>query len=79
MKARQIRKLRRRISSKGYYQERLDYWLNKCSQMHTFYKFECNEFFRGHKVASHNIGVYNREMPRIEAQIDWYERKINNQ
>lgn len=47
--------------------------------MHTFYKFECNEFFRGHKVASHNIGVYNRDMPRIEAQIDWYERKINNQ
>ena len=77
MKARQIRKLRKRISANGYYQERLEYWLRKCQQMDSFYKFECSEFFRGHVVATYNLKIYNRDMPRFEARVKWYEHKLD--
>ena len=77
MKARTIRRLKKRISNRDYCQKRLDYWLWKGKELNTFYKFECSEFFRGATVANCNLRRYNREIPRIEAQIRWYERKIN--
>lgn len=76
MKAQQIKKLRKRISADGYYQERLQYWLRKCQQIHSFYKFECSEFFRDDVVATHNLRIYNRDMPRFETHVRWYEHKL---
>ena len=77
MKAKHIRRLRKRIVAPGYYEKRLQYWLKVSSELETFWKFECSDFFRGSTTARHNQRRYNRDNPRVESKIAWYERRVD--
>ena len=78
MKARTIQRLRKQIAASDYYEKRLQYWMKVSSALERFYKFECSNFFRGEAVAAVNIRRYNRDRPRVDARVEWYDSKLNN-
>ena len=47
MNAKGIKRLRKKISQKGYYEKRWDMYAEKCKQWNSFNRWKCNSFFVG--------------------------------
>jgi hypothetical protein len=76
MKARHIKKLRKKISKSGYHQKRLELFKEKLKEWRHFQQFECVEFFRGEELANHNQSIYDKEQPRDVKKFNYYVNKI---
>lgn len=76
MKARQFRKLRKKIAKKGYYQKRYEALLKRIKRWEDFYKFECSDFFRGSDLADYNNDIYEANAPRLKQKADWYKQRL---
>lgn len=79
MKARTIRRLRKKISKKGYYEDRWEMFAEKCKQWKRFERWECNSFFVGYEAAERNRWIYNTEGKRDMAKCDYYRRKVTRE
>ena len=77
MRARHIRKLRKKILQNDYYNNRLEKYKKELGDLKTFYTFECSEFFRGEKVAKYNTKIYYEKITRVERRFDHYVNKVN--
>lgn len=42
-----------------------------------FFDFECNEFFKGERIADRNYKIYQKRITRNERRIDFLESLIN--
>lgn len=78
MKAKTIRKLRKKISQKGYYEERWDIYAEKCRQWERFNRWQCNSFFVGFEKAERNQYIYDTEGSRDIKKCNYYRRKVCN-
>lgn len=76
MKARTIKKLRKKISKKGYYKKRLDVLTVKLEYWNIFNTFKCDSFFVGSARANYNQLIYDANQPRLSQKADWYLDKI---
>lgn len=76
MKAKTIRKLRNKISQKGYYEKRWEMYAEKCHQWKRFDRWECNDFFVGCQKAERNQYIYNTQGLRDMRKCDYYSRKV---
>ena len=72
MKAKQIKKLRKKISKKGYYFDKWGYWAWMDSELETFLKFNCHYLS---KNSERNKHIYNKKIGRVKAQCNWYKKK----
>ena len=79
MKAKTIKKLREKISKKGYYEKRWEKFANKCTQWTRFYKFKYNSFFVGDDAEKRNQWVYNKYAKRDIGKCDYYRRKVTGE
>ena len=79
MKARKIKKIRKKISTPGYWEERWNFWSKKSKELNTFYKFECSTTFSGDERAEYNYYIYKRDRDRVCAQCKWYKEKTLKQ
>jgi hypothetical protein len=77
MKARTIKKLRKKILSKGYYKERAEHFSNELENLNDFYTSKCNSFFVGYERAEYNRRIYDSYYGRISAKFDWYMERLN--
>ena len=76
MKARKIRKLRNKISKKGYFENRWSEFAEKSRKWDRFNTFKCNSFFVGYDAAKRNQWIYNRYGKRDIRKCDYYRRKV---
>lgn len=76
MNARTIRRLRKKISKKGYYEERWEEFAKKCKQWERFHRWECNSFFVGYEAARRNNWIYKKEGERDMKKCDYYRKKV---
>lgn len=76
MKAKTIKKLRKKISQKGYYERRWDLYSVKCKKWESFNRWECNSFFVGSQRAERNQYIYDTEGLRDIRKCEYYRRKV---
>lgn len=79
MKAKTVKKLREKISKKGYYEKRWEKFANKCKQWTRFNKFKCDSFFVGDDAAKRNQWIYNKYAKRDIGKCDYYRRKVTGE
>lgn len=79
MKAKTIKKLRKIISQKGYYEKRWEKFADKCKKWESFNKFKCNSFFVGSDAAKRNQWVYNKYGKRDMGKCDYYRRIVTEE
>lgn len=79
MKARTIKKLRNKISQKGYYENRWAEFADKCKKWDSFNTFKCNSFFVGYNAAKLNKWIYKKFGKRDMAKCDYYRRKVTGE
>ncbi len=60
MKARHIRKIRKKLKDKSFLHRQLKKWAQEDDNLNHFYKFECSDFFRGKETAEINRQEYNK-------------------
>lgn len=75
MNRNQIKKLRKKISKKGYWDERWDLYSKKCKEWNDFWRWECRSFFVGEERARRNQYKYNKFGERDIKKCYYYERK----
>ncbi len=76
MKARTIKRLRKKISEKGYYKRRLNDLTLQLENWHNFEINECSSSFVGYERAKYNQLNYDAHQPRLAKKVDWYFSKI---
>lgn len=76
MRAATIKKLRKRIKEKGYYEYRLRKFASRGQELKDFYDFECSDFFVGRATASLNRVYYYKRSRKVDARINWYMNKL---
>lgn len=76
MKKKQIAKLRKKISEKGYYEKRWDTYSRKCEKWNDFWRWKCRPFFVGDERADRNQYEYNKYGLREMRKCRWYEKKV---
>jgi hypothetical protein len=79
MKAKTIKKLRNKISKKGYYEKRWSVFADKCREWDRFNDFKCNSFFVGEHAAKRNQWMYDKYGRRDMAKCDYYRRKVTGE
>ena len=67
--------LKHKVLSKGYYQSRLDLFMQREKYWNDFETFKCNDFFVGYASAEVNRELYNNNIFRIRAKVRWYAKK----
>ena len=75
MKARTIKRLRKIISKKGYYEKRLKRISDLLEYWHNFHTFKCDSFFVGYEKAEYNIRIYRANALRLQSKYEWYCKK----
>jgi len=78
MKARHIRKLRKKILSPDYNRKRYEELLDCLKDWRNFAEFKCNSFFVGYEQAQYNIAIHNKNVPRLEKKAEWYRKRLEN-
>lgn len=77
MKARTIKKLRKKILSKGYYKERAEHFSNELENLNDFYDFKCDSLFVGSEGAEYHSMIYDSyHYGRISAKFDYYMKHL---
>lgn len=76
MNARTIRRLRKKISKKGYYEERWEMFAEECDQWDKFKTFECNSCIVGVYKSQINLWIYYRHAEKAIKKCDYYRRKV---
>lgn len=79
MKARTIRRLRKEISKKGYYEKRWRKFAEECKRWDRFNTFECNSFFVGENKAQLNQWIYDKHAEKAMKKCDYYRRKVTGE
>lgn len=77
MKARHIRKLRKKISQPDYYRKRYEEILGMLKGWNRFLSFECSSFFVGSTCAAYNKEVYRYNTSRLEKKARWYKERCS--
>ena len=67
--------LKRKVLLKGYYQSRLNLFMQREKYWNDFWTFKCNDFFVGDASAEVNRELYNKNIFRIRAKVRWYAKK----
>lgn len=78
MKAKHIKKLKKKKSSPHYYRMRYERLQNFLVKWHNFYRFKCNKFFVSSDVAAYNKEIYAYNVARIKRKAYWYETRMSN-
>ena len=68
--------LKHKVLSKGYYQSRLDLFMQREKYWNDFETFKCNDFFVGYASAEVNRELYNKNIFRVRAKVRWYAKKV---
>ena len=68
--------LKHKVLLKGYYQSRLDLFMQREKYWNDFETFKCNDFFVGDASAEVNRQLYNKNIFRIRAKVRWYAKKV---
>lgn len=78
MNARTITKLRKKIQSAGYIENRMFYLAERCKRWNNFYVFECDKFYVGEEMAELNTDRYKKFGMRDKRKFGWYKKKLGN-
>ena len=76
MKAKVIRRLRKKISSNDYYYKRADKLSEQLEYLDSFRVFKCNSFFVGDERATFNRIEYRSKYPRLSRKFNWYMDRL---
>lgn len=79
MNAKKIKRLRKKISQKGYYEKRWNIYAEKCRKWNSFNRWECNSFFVGFEKAERNQYIYDTKGMRDIRKCDYYRRKVKKE
>lgn len=77
MKARKIKRLRRKIAKNGYFLSRYKDLAEQVERWKRFYDFKCNRFFVGSELEEYNTQIYEANAPRIERKAAWYKKRLD--
>ena len=77
MKARKIKRLRRKIAKKGYFLSRYKDLAEQVKRWRSFYYFRCDGFFVGSELEEYNKQIYEANAPRVERKAAWYKKRLD--
>lgn len=77
MKARRIKRLRKKIAKKGYYFSRYKNLAEELSRWKRFEKFECSPHFVGRELSLLNTKIYEANAPRLMRKARWYKERFD--
>ncbi len=72
-KINKIKILRKKLKDKKWVKDKINILLEKTNRLHTFYKFECSEFFKGDILAQRNLTLYYKRKRKLRKQILFLE------
>ncbi len=73
MKAKHIKLIREKISSKKFIESQLDKLADEMKRWNTYEQFDCSDFFQGYLKAKRNRKTLDRNMNRIWNKITFYQ------
>ena len=77
MKARKIKRLRRKIAKNGYFFSRYKDLEEQVRRWERFYYFRCNYNFANREFKEYNKQIYEANAPRVERKAAWYKKRLD--
>lgn len=66
-----IKKLRKKLQDKKWLEKKYERLADEAQSWDSFRQFKCNNFFVGYEKAEFNLRKYNKNIKRVERQIDF--------
>lgn len=79
MKARQIAKYRKKISSKDYLRRRAELLEEQCIRLFHFLALKCSSIYVRKEEAEYNRYLHKKYGNRIKKKLAWYEKKLEEE
>jgi hypothetical protein len=68
--------IRKKLQDKSWVKKKYQKLLESANHLNTFKEFDCDPFFRGELLASHNLEIYERSMYRLERKLKFLKRYL---